>query len=233
MISGTFRAEALTHVTIVVLTFPQIPTVICSHSSKYPKESVSRFLDLFVAAIGLIVLLPLALVVAAVVKFSEGGPVLFKALRVGKGGKVFNIYKFRTMIPNANREGGGITTAQDSRVTTMGRFLRHWKIDELPQLINVIKGEMSLVGPRPEDPRYVAGYNDQQRSLLSIRPGITSPASLAYRNEAELLSGEDWERRYLKEILPHKLALELEYQRTRSLRSDLSLIVRTLGGILK
>jgi lipopolysaccharide/colanic/teichoic acid biosynthesis glycosyltransferase len=137
------------------------------------------------------------------------------------------------MIVDADRIGPGITTAGDARITKLGGFLRRWKIDELPQLINVVRGEMALVGPRPEDPRYVASYSTQQRSVLDVRPGITSPASLVYREETELLSGDNWERRYREEILPHKIALELEYMKRRSLWTDLGLIFRTLRGILK
>jgi lipopolysaccharide/colanic/teichoic acid biosynthesis glycosyltransferase len=118
-------------------------------------------------------------------------------------------------------------------MTCPGRILRRWKLDELPQLINVLRGEMRFVGPRPEDPRYVATESDKQQALLTITPGITSLASLTYRNEADLLTGGDWEHRYRSEILPHKVALDLEYEKSRSIWTDLGLIFRTLGEILK
>lgn len=192
-----------------------------------------RFLDLLLAVVGLVAISPIFLLIALVLKVLEKGPVFYRARRVGKGGEQFGLFKFRTMIVEADRIGPGITTAGDARITKLGGFLRRWKIDELPQLINVVRGEMALVGPRPEDPRYVASYSTQQRSVLDVRPGITSPASLVYREETELLSGENWERRYREEILPHKIALELEYMKRRSLWTDLGLIFRTLRGILK
>ena len=119
----------------------------------------------------------------------------------------------------------------DNRIIPMGNFLRKSCIDELPQLINVLKGDMSLVGPRPEDPRYVAGYTAEQRQLLRFRPGITSPASLYFRDEQRLLQGANWERTYVEEVLPHKLAIELEYLPSRSMWTDLLIIMRTLRGI--
>ncbi len=133
-------------------------------------------------------------------------------------------------IPSAyqHHRGPGITVAGDARITRVGAFLRKYKLDELPQLVNVVRGEMSLVGPRPEDPRYVALYTPQQRGVLKVRPGITSPASLAYYDESTLLTGENWERRYVEEIMPAKLAIELEYLRHSTLLSDLSLIIKTV-----
>ena len=123
----------------------------------------------------------------------------------------FRLYKFRRMVSDADKQGPGITATGDSRITRVGRFLRRTKIDELPQLINVLSGDMSLVGPRPEDPRYVTLYTPEQRRVLAVRPGITSAASLAYRHEEQLLAGADWETVYREEVLPAKLAIDLEY----------------------
>lgn len=187
-----------------------------------------RLIDVLAAAAGLLILSPLLLALALWVKLSSPGPIFYRARRVGRGGQLFHLYKFRTMVADADRQGPGITTAGDSRITPVGRFLRRTKLDELPQLLNVLKGEMSLVGPRPEDPRYVALYNAEQQRVLQVRPGITSPASLQYRNESELLRGRDWETVYTQEILPHKLALELDYLQKRSVWRDLGLIGQTV-----
>ena len=137
------------------------------------------------------------------------------------------------MIVDADRRGPGITAAGDRRVTRIGAFLRRTKLDELPQLINVLRGEMSLVGPRPEDPRYVALYTEEQRQILRVRPGITSAASLAYRHEEQLLSGSDWETQYRQQVMPAKLALDLEYLSRRTMASDLVLIWRTVLAIFR
>lgn len=194
---------------------------------------MGRLLDTVISLIGLILLSPVLSVVALFVKMHDGGPVMYRAKRVGIRGAIFDLYKFRTMAPNANKMGGGITVLGDKRVTPIGRFLRKYKLDELPQLLNVLKGDMSFVGPRPEDPRYVERYTPEQRKVLSVPPGITSPASLHFRNEEALLSGGDWESKYIEQILPRKLAMELEYFPSRSLGGDVRIIIRTLGGILK
>lgn len=186
-----------------------------------------RAIDLTASLAGLILLSPLLAAVAGLVKLDSPGPVLYRAQRVGQGGRLFRLYKFRSMVTDAARRGPAITTAGDRRVTRVGRLLRRTKIDELPQLINVLKGEMSLVGPRPEDPRYVALYTPEQRQILAVRPGITSPASLHYRREEQLLQGADWERVYVEQVMPHKIQLELDYVARRSLWSDLGLILQT------
>ena len=183
--------------------------------------------------IGLIVLSLLFLAIAVAVKLSDGGPVFYRATRVGKNGRLFKLYKFRSMIVEGDRQGLGITIDGDSRITRLGRVLRRFKLDELPQLLNVVKGEMSLVGPRPEDPRYVALYSPEQRRVLEVRPGITSLASLKFRREELLLRGENWEATYVKDILPRKLAIELEYIGCRTLLGDVKIILRTLGGIFQ
>jgi lipopolysaccharide/colanic/teichoic acid biosynthesis glycosyltransferase len=187
-----------------------------------------RFFDVAASLIGVIVLSPLYLAIAAAVRLQDGGPALYRGTRVGKGGEVFLLYKFRSMVSGADGMGGGITVGGDQRITRLGYFLRRAKLDELPQLFNVLKGDMSLVGPRPEDPRYVDFYTPEQRLILTCRPGITSPASIAYRSEEELLTGDDSLDRYRCDVLPHKLSVDLEYLKTRTLWSDIKLIFRTL-----
>ena len=187
-----------------------------------------RLIDIVAGLVGLVILSPVLLGLALWVKLSSPGPIFYRAKRVGRGGQTFHLYKFRTMVMDADRRGPGITTAGDNRITPVGKFLRRTKLDELPQLLNVLKGEMSLVGPRPEDPRYVALYTPEQQQVLRVRPGITSVASLHYRQEADLLRGRDWETVYTQEILPHKLALELNYLQQRTLWRDLALIGQTI-----
>jgi lipopolysaccharide/colanic/teichoic acid biosynthesis glycosyltransferase len=186
-----------------------------------------------VSTLGLLLLSPVFLLCALLIKLDSSGPVFYRARRVGQYGNPFYQYKFRSMVVIAEQAGPGITTAHDKRITKIGRFLRHYKLDELPQLINVLKGEMSLVGPRPETPHYVAHYTTTQRQILNTLPGITSPASLTYRHEQSLLVGDDWEKIYLREIMPQKLAIELEYLARRTLWQDLALIVRTLWAVFQ
>ncbi len=191
-----------------------------------------RAFDVVASAGGLTVLSPLLLLLAILVKATSQGPVLYRATRVGRDGVLFTLLKFRSMVQNADKLGPGVTGADDARITPIGRFLRRTKLDELPQLINVLRGEMSIVGPRPEDPRYVALYTPEQREVLKVRPGITSPASVEYRSEAELLSGQDWETKYVNEVMPAKLAIDLQYVRNSSFWGDLSLILRTALAII-
>ena len=193
--------------------------------------NTKRGFDLFWSVIGLIFLSPLLIVLALSIKLSDGGPILYRARRVGLRGKVFFLYKFRTMVVDADRKGAAITGKDDSRVTPVGRFLRKTKLDELPQLFNVIRGQLSLVGPRPEDPRYTRLYDPEQRRILEIRTGITSPASLQFKDESSLLSGPDWEETYVKKVLPRKIALDLEYFGSNTFWTDFLLILRTIGGI--
>ncbi|HEV2718526.1 MAG TPA: sugar transferase [Thermoanaerobaculia bacterium] len=190
-----------------------------------------RLLDVAASAAGLLLLSPLLLVVAAAVKLSSPGPALHRGERVGRGGKLFTLYKFRSM--RLGPAGPAVTAANDPRVTPVGRLLRRTKLDELPQLINVLRGDMSLVGPRPEALRYVALYDDEQRRILSVRPGMTSPASLLYRREEEQLVGEQWERHYIETIMPAKLRIDLEYLARRTVVSDLRVIAGTLAALLR
>lgn len=186
-----------------------------------------RAFDIAAAGSCLLVTSPICLVVTIAILCDDGGPVLHKGWRVGRHGRHFRILKFRTMVVAADRNGPPITVADDPRVTRVGRFLRRNKLDELPQLLNVLLGDMSFVGPRPEDPMYVRQYSDEQRRVLAARPGITSVASLRYRNEEQLLKGPSVESQY-RAILADKLRLDLEYFDHCSFWSDLRLILATL-----
>ena len=186
-----------------------------------------RIFDVAIAVLSLVVLSPLLAIVALLVKFDSAGPILYRGMRAGKGGTPFHIYKFRTMVADAAARGAGITAQDDPRVTRMGRFLRLTKVDELPQLLNVLRGEMSLVGPRPEDPRYLKYYTPAQCALLDVLPGITSSASITFRHEESLLRGADWERMYIETVLPRKLDIELAFLQRRTFRSDMDILLRT------
>jgi lipopolysaccharide/colanic/teichoic acid biosynthesis glycosyltransferase len=192
-------------------------------------DRTRRTIDVAVAGALLVAAAPLLAVLALVVRATSPGPALFVQERVGKDGRVFGLLKLRTMVADAPARGGALTTPGDPRVTRVGAWLRRWKLDELPQLANVVRGDMSLVGPRPEVPRYVAGYTARERAVLRVRPGITDPASLAYADEAAVLARfEDCERAYVEAVLPAKLALSLDYLERRTLRSDLGVLIRTL-----
>ncbi|MFL5732389.1 MAG: sugar transferase [Chloroflexia bacterium] len=198
-----------------------------------PDLGLKRFFDVAAAVVGLVVLSPLFAAIAVAVKAQDGGPVFYRATRVGRGGKPFRLYKFRTMITNADRIGPGITAGGDPRVTRAGRWLRKTKLDELPQLINVLSGDMSLVGPRPEDPRYVALYTPEQQMVLSVRPGITSAASVAYRHEEKMLADDDWEAAYRNHVMPAKIQIDLDYLARRNFWSDLSILTKTALALIK
>ncbi len=193
-----------------------------------------RILDIACAGLGLLLLLPLFGLVALAVVATSRGPVFFRQERVGRSGRSFTILKFRTMVPRAEALGRQITAAGDSRVTKVGKLLRASKLDEIPQLINVLRGEMSLVGPRPEVPRYVALYTEHQRRVLNVTPGITDWASITYRHESELLAqAPDPEAMYVQEIMPHKIALNLAYlAKRRGVASDVAVVLRTLRALL-
>jgi lipopolysaccharide/colanic/teichoic acid biosynthesis glycosyltransferase len=191
-------------------------------------ERARRIVDVVGATAGLVALAPLLLILWLAVRLDSPGAVLHRATRIGLDGRPFTLYKFRSMDAGAALHGPAITADQDARVTRIGRTLRRAKLDELPQLVNVLRGDMSLVGPRPEDPRYVALYSPEQREVLKARPGITSPASLKYRGEEQLLTGGDWEDLYVRRILPAKLAIDLEYLRRRTVMTDLGVILATV-----
>ena len=190
-----------------------------------------RVIDVTAAACGLIILSPLLATIALSVKLCDRGPVFHVALRVGRQSRTIGVYKFRSMIVGADRKGPGVTINADRRITSVGHWLRRTKLDELPQLFNVLKGDMALVGPRPEDQRYVDFYTPEQRLILDYRPGITSPASLRFRNEEQLLAGADWEQHYIRQIMPAKLAIDLAYLSRRNVISDLVLIAQTTLAI--
>ncbi len=188
-----------------------------------------RAFDVACALLGLLVLLPLLLVVAIAVRVTSRGPVLFRQVRVGKDGREFRLLKFRTMVADAPRLGGELTVSGDPRITRVGRLLRASKIDELPQLWNVVAGDMSLVGPRPEVPKYVAMYDAQQREVLSVRPGITDYASITYFDENALLArSADPEGTYVREVMPHKLRLNHLYLQRRGMVEDVRILLATV-----
>ncbi|NTV76379.1 MAG: sugar transferase [Holophaga sp.] len=189
-----------------------------------------RLFDLICSLLGLLVLSPFLLGVALLVKLQDGGPVFYRQVRVGRHGKPFRILKFRTMAVDADRAGPLLTVGRDRRITRLGAWLRRWKVDELPQLVNVVLGEMGLVGPRPEVPKYVALYTEQEARVLTLRPGITDAASIAYRFENDLLRDcEDPEAFYKNNILPNKIRINLEYGGNPTLVSNLKIILATLG----
>jgi lipopolysaccharide/colanic/teichoic acid biosynthesis glycosyltransferase len=193
-----------------------------------------RAFDLVAASIGLLLLAPLFIVLALWVRLDSPGPVFYRQQRVGRGGMLFRIFKFRTMVARPS-DGRQLTVGRDPRVTRAGHFLRKSKLDELPQLLNVIQGSMSLVGPRPEVPRYVACYPPEVRALvLSVAPGITDWASILYKEESEILGrAADPEQAYVEKILPAKLEYYVRYVRERSLWVDLRIIVHTLVAIAR
>src|SRR5690348_5388100 len=193
----------------------------------YPR--LKRIFDIICAAFGLLVLSPVCSVIAVLVKLSDGGPIFFKQTRIGQFGKPFPIWKFRSMVVNADRLGAAVTVEGDPRITWIGRWLRKTKLDELPQLWNVLTGDMSFVGPRPEVPRYVERYTPDQRGILQYKPGITDLASLLFRNEEELLRGTgDLESFYERYCLPKKIQLNREYAQQASLLRDIWIILQTL-----
>lgn len=193
---------------------------------------VKRTLDLILSLIGLLFFFPLLLTIPMLIKREDNGPVFYRGVRVGRYGKPFRIFKFRTMVVDAEKRGGASTADDDPRITRIGKFLRHYKLDELPQLINVIKGEMSIVGPRPEVPQYVKMFTGEEKAILSVRPGITDWATLWNPDEGAVLAGSpDPERLYVEKIRPEKIRLQLEYVRRRSIWIDLTIILQTLAAI--
>lgn len=190
---------------------------------------LKRLLDIILSTIILIISLPFFLISCFLAKIQSIGPVFYKAKRVGQNGQIFEMYKFRTMVENADKIGIGLTRHKDERVTRIGRLLRLTKLDELPNFINVIKGDMSLTGPRPESPTYVKFYSDEQRKVLLVRPGITGPSQIVNRNEeVKLAEQTDPEQYYITELMPKKLALDLHYVATQSFISDIGWILKTL-----
>ena len=193
-----------------------------------PRTGTStRVFDFACALTGMVLLAPVFCVVALAIKLDDGGSVLFAHNRVGKNFRQFRFYKFRSMVEGSDREDG-LTAPGDSRITRVGHVLRRFKLDELPQLFNILKGDMQLVGSRPEVERFVQMFRPQYAVILQERPGITDPASLAFRHEDRILCADRLEQQYVNEVLPKKLALALEYQQRRTFRSDLGILLQTL-----
>ena len=194
-----------------------------------------RIFDLVFSLAGLIILSPLFLLVTILIKRDSAGPVFFRQTRVGRGGEPFRIHKFRTMTTDSSAHSLRLTVGSDPRITRTGRWLRRYKLDELPQLIDVVRGKMSLVGPRPEVPEYVKCYSrDQKDIVLSVRPGITDNASIEYRDENDILAESDNpEQDYIEKILPIKLGYYLRYVSERSMTGDIAIILRTISAIFR
>lgn len=193
------------------------------------RSTMKRLFDFTISAIALVVLSPMILLIAIAVKITSPGPIIYFGKRVGVNGRIFYMRKFRTMVVNADKLGGPCTYEGDHRVTRTGYWLRKFKLDELPQLFNVLLGDMSLVGPRPEVQEYVQLFTNEQRAILSVRPGITDWASIWNRDEAQALAGSpDPERTYREVIRPEKIRLQLEYVRRRSFVTDLAILFETL-----
>jgi len=191
-------------------------------------RALKRAFDVFLSIVCLTALSPAMGLIWLRMKRESDGPVLYAGRRVGLGGREFNMYKFRTMVVNADRLGGSSTSDDDARLTPIGRKLRRYKLDELPQLVNVLRGDMSFVGPRPQVAEEVAGYNDEERLLLTVRPGITDWASLRFRNEGEILRGhQDPDSAYQLLVRPEKIRLGLEYVKRATMRDDLKILVDT------
>jgi len=191
-----------------------------------------RLFDIIVSSIGLLILSPLFLLIALFIKLDSPGPVFYRGIRVGRFGKPFRIFKFRTMVVDAEKLGGPSTADDDPRITRAGKFIRKYKLDELPQLINVLKGEMSIVGPRPEVQMYVDMFTEEEKAILNVRPGMTDWASLWDIDEGAILAGSpDPEKTYMEKIRPEKLRLQLEYVRNHSFRVDMKIILKTLKSI--
>ena len=199
-----------------------------------PQLIAKRAMDIVLSACALAVLWPLLLLIALAIWIDDPGPVFYRQVRVGRNGKTFRIFKFRSMVMDADKKGLAITVGRDSRITRVGAVLRKTKLDELAQLLNVILGQMSFVGPRPEVPKYVELYTPYQRQVLLVRPGITDYASIAYRNENDLLAGaEDPEKMYIEQIMPDKIELNMKYLREISPLADIRLILKTIVAVIK
>jgi|SRR5208337_659323 len=195
-------------------------------------KMIRRILEIVVVLVGLVLIWPLLLLTSLLIKWTSSGPVLFAQTRIGRRGRAFTIYKFRSMVPGADKLGSSVTTGVDRRITGIGRFLRRSKLDELPQLWNVLTGDMSLVGPRPEVPEIVAYYTPAMRRILEARPGITSIASLYLRDEENILAAFDHpDSVYINRIVPFKVALAMEHVDRQSLWYDLKILIMTVYGV--
>jgi lipopolysaccharide/colanic/teichoic acid biosynthesis glycosyltransferase len=214
---------------------PRQPSAVCGTvqeaASSSPRRAAGsalhRAFDAACSLSGLILLVPVFVLIALAIKLDDGGPIFYRQFRVGKNLRPFRLWKFRSMVANAEI-GSQLTAQGDTRVTRIGCFLRKNKLDELPQLVNVLRGEMALVGVRPQVPQFVEPYRSEYEELLQVPPGITDPASLRFRNEAEVFGGGSIEEQYVKRILPEKLKISIEYQRSRTFLSDLQVLLRTV-----
>lgn len=194
---------------------------------------LKRIFDIISSLFGLILLSPFMLIIAILIKLDSKGPIFFKQVRVTKNGREFKIFKYRTMRVGSDKFSQ-ITVGKDSRITKVGDFLRKYKLDEIPQLINVLIGDMSLVGPRPEVPKYVALYTEEQREILKVRAGITDYASIEFSNENDILANEaDPEKAYIEKIMPRKIELNKKYLSEISVMTDIKIILLTIKKILK
>ena len=194
---------------------------------------LKRIFDIILSLFGLIILFPFMLMIAILIKLDSEGTVFFKQVRITKGGKEFKIFKYRTMRVGSDKYSQ-ITVGKDDRITKIGMFLRKYKLDEIPQLINVLLGDMSLVGPRPEVPKYVAFYTDEQKEILKVRAGITDYASIEFSDENDLLASEaEPEKAYIEKIMPKKIELNKKYLSEISMLTDIKIILLTIKKILK
>jgi lipopolysaccharide/colanic/teichoic acid biosynthesis glycosyltransferase len=195
---------------------------------------IQSLFDRIVAAVALLLLSPLLLVLALLVRTTSRGPVIFRQQRVGRDGRLFEIYKFRTMTHTGATGSGQVSPAGDPRVTSVGRVLRAWYLDELPQLVNVVKGDMSLVGPRPETPEFVALYSEEERRVLTVRPGLAGPSTLGFMDESNQLAGvADPLEHYRSVLLHERVRLDLSYLDSRSFGNDLRLLLRQVIAIAR
>ncbi|MEG0692151.1 MAG: sugar transferase [Oscillospiraceae bacterium] len=202
--------------------------------SKQGTLIIKHMIDVILCGVVFIITLPFFILFSILIKFTSKGPVFFKQERIGRDLKTFHILKFRTMVKDADKKGIQLTTGNDSRITPFGKFLRAINMDEMPQLLNVIKGDMSIIGTRPEVKRYVDVYSDEMLATLLIRPGMVSLASVKYKNENDMLtSASDPEQTYIKEILPDKMKYNLEYLRRLSFGEDLSILGKTIACVFK
>lgn len=194
---------------------------------------LKRLFDITTCLLSLPFLLPFFAITAIIIKVNSPGPVFYRGLRTGLGGKPFRIFKFRTMVVDAEKIGGPSTALNDPRLTRIGKFLRKYKIDELPQLINILNGEMSLVGPRPQVEKYTKLYNDEEQIILSVRPGLTDYASIEFINLDKLLGDQQVDEKYLREIEPEKNRLRMKYAKEASFLVDMKILFMTLIQMLR
>lgn len=195
---------------------------------------MKRIFDIFCSIIGLVLLSPFIIVISLLIKFHDFGPVFYKAPRVGQNGKSFKMFKFRTMVVNADKIGASSTTSSDSRITGTGKFLRKYKLDEIPQLINVFIGNMSLVGPRPDVKSFTDMFTEEEMAILSVKPGITDYASIWNSDEGKILEGaDDPDKAYIELIWPDKKRLQLKYVKERTFWIDIKIIFLTLKAVVK